>query len=340
MNRPPEDFVSVQEDRLLTFVTDCFKKAGLESDHAALVGRLLVDSDLRGVRSHGTQALNRYCLEHEEGEVNPRPQIEVIHETPTAVVINGDGALGYMPTVRAAEFAIAKAKEVGIGMGLVRAIGHYGSAGHYSRICMDAGCIGFSVQGPEGYADYESSPKNRNRATKPSLGCFGWPPFSFSMPSGEEPAVILDAGTPTMAGYMRDPEFEQIMGKIPAAIFKGVGLGAVVNLLSGGLTGNALPEARKVRKRWPEAMRGSMVLAIHIGSVVSEEVFRDESDRMVREVRELYEPVPGYDRSLIPGVIEEEAMQLHRREGIRYGQREQEQARKASERLGVPLPWS
>jgi len=342
MNLPPEDFVTIHEDRLLAFASACLEQAGLEAAHAALVSRLLVDSDLRGVRCHGTVDLNKYCRQPEENGLNPRPQVEVVHETATAVVINGDGALGHMPTVRATELAITKAKEVGIGMGLVRSTGLYGSAGHYTRMCMDNGCIGFSVQGPEGYADYESSPRNRrdrNRPNKPSLARFGWPPISFAMPSGEEPPVVLDAGTPTMAGYFDHPEFEQIIGQIPSAIFKGVGLGAVAGLLSGGLTGLTLPEARQLRERWSEAFRGSMGLAIHSGSGASEEVFRDASDHMVREVRELYEPVPGFDRALIPGAVEEEALELHRRDGIRYGLDEQAEAREVGERLGIPLPW-
>ena len=37
MNRPPETFVSVQEDRLLAFSTACFERAGLSHDHAALI---------------------------------------------------------------------------------------------------------------------------------------------------------------------------------------------------------------------------------------------------------------------------------------------------------------
>ena len=82
-----------------------------------------------------------------------------------------------------------------------------------------------------------------------------------------------------------------------------------------------------------------MVLAIHVDAVVPEEIFRAEVDRMVRDVRETYEPMPGTDRALLPGAIEEERLQLHRREGIRYGEMEQEQARAASARLGIPLPW-
>ena len=54
MNRPPESFVRVREDRLLAFSTACYEKAGLTHDHAVLISRLLVNSDLRGVRTHGT----------------------------------------------------------------------------------------------------------------------------------------------------------------------------------------------------------------------------------------------------------------------------------------------
>ncbi len=62
MNQPPENFVRVQEAALLNFATTCFEKAGLDHDHAALISRLLVNSDLRGVRSHGTRMVNNYCL--------------------------------------------------------------------------------------------------------------------------------------------------------------------------------------------------------------------------------------------------------------------------------------
>ena len=128
MNRPPEDFVHVNEERLLSFSTACFEKAGITHEHAALISRLLVNSDLRGVRSHGTRTVNGYCGGFENGSFNPDPDIRIIHETPTAVVLDGNGTLGYLPMVRATEHAIAKAKAVGIGMGLVRYIGHYGSA--------------------------------------------------------------------------------------------------------------------------------------------------------------------------------------------------------------------
>ena len=330
MNRPPEKFVRVAETRLLEFSTTCFEKAGLTRTHAALISRLLVNSDLRGVRSHGTRTVNGYCSGFESGSHNPRPEVRLLHETPTAVVLDGDGTLGYLPMARATEHAIAKAKSVGIGMGLVRNIGHYGSAGHYARMCMEAGCVGFSVQG------YQNQGNAAGRTPKPQLGYFGNPPICFGIPSGEEPSVVLDAATCILADYQRGPEFDALLSVVPAAFFKSIGYTAVASLLGGALTGFTLPTEGKT---WPGARMGGMALAIHIGSVVPETVFRAEVDRMVRDVRDTYAPMPGADRALLPGAIEAERTELHRREGIRYGEMEQEQAQAVAKRLNVPLPW-
>ena len=330
MNRPPESFVRVQEDRLLAFGTACFEKAGLTHEHAALITRLLVNSDLRGVRSHGTRTVNGYCSGFENGSLNPRPDIRRLHETPTAVVLDGDGTLGYLPMARATEGAIAKAKAVGLGMGLVRNIGHYGSAGHYARMCMDEGCVGFSVQG------YQGQGNAAGRETKPQLGYFGNPPICFGIPSGDEPPVVLDAATCIMADYQRGPEFDPLLSQIPAAFFKSIGYTAVASLLGGGLAGFTIPSEGN---RWEGARMGGMVLAIHVDTVVPQDIFHAEVDRMVRDVRETYEPMPGVDRALLTGAIEAERFEMHRREGIRYGEMEQEGARALSQRLGVPLPY-
>ena len=333
MNRPPESYVLVQEERLLAFCIACFEKAGIDHDHAAVISRFLVNSDLRGVRSHGTRTISGYCNAFEQGSCNPHPDIRQIHETPTAVVIDGDGTLGYLPMARATEAAIAKAKEVGIGMGLARHIGHYGSAGHYTRMCMEEGCIGFSVQG------YRQGKTPPSVEPKPQIGYFGNPPLSFGIPSGDEPPVVLDVATRILADYQTSPEFDDLLTRIPAAFFKSIGYGAVSILLGGALTGYTQPSADEMEARWKSSRNGGMILAIHIGSVVPEEVFTTEVDRFVRNIRENFEPMPWYDEALLPGAIEEETMARHLRDGIRLGEMEQDGIRGASERLGIPLPW-
>jgi LDH2 family malate/lactate/ureidoglycolate dehydrogenase len=248
------------------------------------------------------------------------------------VVIDGDGSLGYLPMVRATEHAIRKAKEVGMGMGLVRHIGHYGSAGHYARMCSEAGCIGFSVQGAQhGNANKDGRPRQ--------LAYFGNPPICFAIPSGNEPPIVLDAATCILADYQRGPEFDALLKVIPAAFFKSIGYTAIAAIIGGGLAGVSLPSAHDINQRWPGAHQGGTVIAIHVDSVIPEEIFRVESDRMVKDVRETYDPMPGTDRALLPGAIEAERMARYRAEGIHYGKMEQDNALEVSKRLNVPLPW-
>ena len=151
--------------------------------------------------------------------------------------------------------------------------------------------------------------------------------------------MVLDAATCILADYQRGPEFEELLSLIPAAFFKSIGYTAVASLLGGGLTGFTEPPPEGTAK-WSGARLGGMVLAIHVDSVVPEAVFKAEVDRMVRDVRDTHEPMPGYDRALLPGALEAELTEKHRREGIRYGAEEQQSARAVSQRLGVPLPWN
>lgn len=331
-NQPPDDYILVQEERLLAFVTAGFEKAGVEAEHASLISRLLVNADMRGVRSHGTRNACGYAMGFERGSLNPRPDIRVVHETPAAVVVDGDGTLGYWPMVRAAELAVGRAKETGLGMGLVRHIGHYGSAGHYARICKEAGCVGFSAQG------YRSEGTSRNVDPKPSVGYSGDPPFCFAIPGGEEPGMVLDAGA-SIFGFYRGEGYEDLLERLPGAFFRSIGLIAMSTLLGGALTGFTAPESDAIHERWPGAAHGGMVLAIDVAQMVSFDLFRAEADRYARDLRANYAPIPGTDRVRLPGAIEEERMARYRREGIPYGEPEQKSARALQEHFGVPLPW-
>ena len=334
MNTPPDAYVLVREEQLLAFSRTCFEKVGLTPDHARLLSRYLVNSDLRGVRSHGTKFVNWYCESFEKGLLNPRPDVRVLSDTDTIATVDGDGSLGYLPMTMATELAIEKAGKTGLGMATVRRIGHYGAAGHYCRLCVDAGCIGMSFQGNRHTA------KSRGTGSKPQLGYIGNPPICLAFPSGEEHPVILDAATRILPDVDSGAQSDALLEQMPAAFFKSVGYVASALLLGGALAGHMLPESEEILHRFGEAFRGGMVLAISVAAVVSEEAFRAELDRLVVEVRNSYEPLPGYDEALLPGAIEEQRMVQYRAEGVRYGRIEQDEAEKVCARLGVDLPWA
>ena len=331
MNLPPDEYILVPEAAELAFIKACFEWVGLAEKHAALISRLLTNSDLRGVRSHGIGYAPGYVRDFKEGNLNRAADIRVVSENTTTVVVDGDGSLGYVPMVRATELAIARARDVGVGMGLVRHIGHYGAAGHYTRMCAEAGCIGYSVQGFRGDGKRDQDPR-------PSVAFTGAPPISFALPGGEEPDIVLDMVAHALSGYSGE-EYEDLPARIPAAFFKSMGLVATAILMGGGLAGTSLPEAGAVVEKWPAARAGGLLLAIDVASAVDAAAFGAETDRYIRDIQSSFAPLPGYDRVLLPGGVEEEILRLHRAEGVRFGAREQNVAQALHEYTGVPLPW-
>ena len=170
MNRPPAEFKRVPVALLRSFTADCLKAAGLRADHADQLAELLSNSDLRGVRSHGTRAMVGYCGGLRDGTVNPNPDLRVLQDTETTVLIDGDGGLGYAPMMMATEKAIEKAKQYKVALGAACHLGHYGSAGHYVRRAMQEGCCAFSVQGS--HPNYFGEGR---RQQGPAVGLLGQP---------------------------------------------------------------------------------------------------------------------------------------------------------------------
>ncbi len=250
MNEPPTTHILLPHEALFGFACTCLKAVGVPSAHAELVSRLLVESDLRGVRSHGTRQVNRYCLELQQGGLNPDPQVTHLSDHGAVVALDGDGGLGYLPMVRATEIAIERAGQFGLGLTTVRNIGHYGAAGNYCRRCTEAGCIGFSVQGVEGLGNAGG------QIPKPQLAFFGNPPICFAFPGREGPGVVLDAATRILGDDQLGPEFAALVPQIPGAFFRSVGLTAVAELLGAGLAGAMLRPAT-ARQCWPAAVWGA-----------------------------------------------------------------------------------
>ena len=65
------------------------------------------------------------------GGLNPRPNVRLVQETPTSLVMDGDSGLGYFPAYQGTLRAIEKAKQQGMAAMVTRNHGHIGAAGIY-----------------------------------------------------------------------------------------------------------------------------------------------------------------------------------------------------------------
>src|SRR2546421_242629 len=105
----------ISHHQLKTFAHQLFLKIGCPPAETALATTSLLRADLRGIDSHGVARLSGYVRLWEAKRVNSKPDIKIIHESPSTAVVDGDAGLGLVVAPKAMDIAIAKAKNAGTG---------------------------------------------------------------------------------------------------------------------------------------------------------------------------------------------------------------------------------
>ncbi|HEX2727005.1 MAG TPA: Ldh family oxidoreductase, partial [Beijerinckiaceae bacterium] len=140
----PEAQVLVSEAELKSFCASVLSCVDVPEADAREIIDNLVEADLRGVESHGVVRLPIYVERLAAKATNPRPQVKVIRETPTSLVIDGDNGMGQLVGKRAMERAIEKAKQGLCVFASVRNSNHYGAAAYYAQMACPHDMIGLS----------------------------------------------------------------------------------------------------------------------------------------------------------------------------------------------------
>ncbi len=176
----------VEWKTITAFVEDAFKGYGIPEEDAKICADVLLESDKRGIESHGVNRFKPIYLDRiKAGIQNPVTTFEVVRETKTTAVVDGHDGMGQVVGVKSMNMAIEKAKEYGMGMVAVRNSTHYGIAGYYASMAAQAGCIGITGT-------------NARPSIAPTFGVenmLGTNPLTIGMPTDEEFPFILDCAT-------------------------------------------------------------------------------------------------------------------------------------------------
>lgn len=162
---------------------------GCSDEHATLATDVLVRSDLRGIDSHGVARLSGYVRLWEKSRINAKPNIKIVHETPTTATIDGDAGLGLVVAPFAMKVAIEKAEKYGSGWVSVKNSNHFGIAGYHALMAVEKDMIGISMT--------NASPLVAPTYANERL--LGTNPMCYAFPAGKYPPVIVDMATSAAA---------------------------------------------------------------------------------------------------------------------------------------------
>ncbi len=322
MNRPPSSFVAVPHETLRTLLRALGGASGLDPANAGFLADVLVDNDLRGVFSHGSVQMATYARLFRDAQINSRPNLDIAREGSGHVLVDGDGSLGYFASWDMTGRVIEKAVAGGIAIGLTQNHGHFGAAGIYARRTLPHGLLCFVTSGHQLHL----------QPGGPLATAGGGSPMAFTAPGKDEPPMVLDFGTMHDL-YPGEPHAGTIAKLVPGMVFRALGLAAVCQSWGGFLAG-VPSHPDRARRTWPGANQGSMVIAFRIDCFADPDDFGREMDEYIRQVRAL-RPLEGFERSLLPGHIEEERMVDFRANGIPVGAHHAQRLRDVAAEFGI-----
>lgn len=325
MNRPPTEFTPLPPEPLREFIAAVFRHEGMPEARAALLAGLLVTNDLRGVFSHGTRQTTAYVRHFRQKELTPAPEVTIVQEAPTSLLVDGGGGLGYFPCHLAAHRLTEKAKAHGIAMALTRNHGHFGAAGIYSRIALAQDLFCYVTSGHQLHLTPGET----------VLHAAGGSPMSFALPAGEEPPFVLDFGAMHDL-YPGSTHVDEVIRLAPSTVFRSLGLGAVCQSLGGFLAGVPADPTRANRV-WSGANQGSFMIAVDLSVFVPVAQFKAEMDDYSRQIRALT-PLEGFDQAQLPGQPEAERERRFSTEGIPISNRHADALRQLATECGLEAP--
>ncbi len=334
-------------------VAGLFAETGVPETQAGGIAEILVESDLRGIESHGVNFAPRYLRGFRRGLLNPRPNLSYVRERGATAVLDADNGLGFVSARHAMERAIALATEHGVGAVTVRNSNHFGMAGFYAMQALEAGMIG--------HATTDGPPHTVIWGGRDPVVCNN--PIAWAFPTPAPPPVVVDTALTGVKEKIRlaaargeaippgwavgpdgapttDPKVALEGALLPIGGHKGSSLITANELLCGALAGAlfsfeispALVMGADHHDRWG---CGHFLMALDVSAFDDPAAFLARAGDFCAKMRAAT-PARGVDRVYLPGELEWLTAQERRERGLPVARATLDALDAVASEFGVP----
>lgn len=318
--------------KLIEFCSAVYAGQGVPEKDARLIADTLVQADLWGHQSHGVLRLGWYLDRLRNKVMNPVTQPEFVIDGGAMAVIDGHDGVGHVLAKLAAEEAIKRAKAHGIGAVGVRMSNHFGTCMYYTLMGAREGCVMMlTSNGGPAMAPWGGRKK-----------IVGTNPWSIAAPAGKHAPFVVDmANTGVARGKIylarnkrqkiplgwaidadgaptTDPQAAIDGIILPMAEHKGYAIAAMVDMMSGVLTGSGfLSAVHSPYKTAEKSNCGHFMLAINVEAMQPLAQFNARMEQFIAEIKSV--PLAqGFDEVFYPGEMEARNNTRNRAQGIQF----------------------
>ena len=297
-----------------------FTNVGVAQEDAGILARVLLETEMRGVFTHGIFRVPKYVDCIQKNGIKTESRLQLIADTPSWALADGQGGLGIVLSHKAMRLAIEKAKQTGVGIVNVRNSHHFGAAGYYSGMCADEKMIGIAMSNGDALI----------AATGSRVRSIGNNPFSFASPAGKYDKVVYDIamsgssdikilkmaeeGKLLPPGWIIDKEGRQTLDPaeyqkggtlLPFGGYKGYGMAMMVEILGAVLSGAAMTTDVHAWNTVPgqSGNVGHFFMALDVEKITPERDYEARMEKLIDGIKAC-DKTADADEIYYPGEIE------------------------------------
>jgi ureidoglycolate dehydrogenase (NAD+) len=316
----------ITEQALSAFVQRLFMARGMSAKDAGNIAGILVWADMRGSDTHGVSRIPHYFGMIDKGAMKPQAMPHLQADFGALFSLDAQGAAGPVAMMAVLDHAQERARQFGVGLGVMGRATHAGAIGFYAEHAARNGFAAIVFAAGPPLMAYEGA-----RIASASTA-----PLAIAVPGGPEGVILLDMAVSQISngrlkqarrdketlpvGWALDAEGKAATDAMKADTLlplggpKGSGLALMTETLTSLLAGAPLLSPMLIQGKKGHG-QSAMMIVIDLSRLRDTQDFSKDIDVLASVIKSLPR-VDGVDEVRLPGERGSRALKIAREKGL------------------------